>query len=65
MLEKLDRSWLASTFASNKLKMLISKQRHQLDYAPGLNNKEILAPNDFLIGDKDSGLSDAPENLRF
>ncbi len=62
MLEDLDGSRLAGTFAGDRLKKFHPRQRLQLDYAPNLNNEEIPTLDDFLA-DSDSELSDAPDDL--
>ena len=62
MLEELDRSRRAGNFAGDRLKKFHPCQRLQLDHAPNLNNEEIPTLDDFLAGDSDSELSDAPTN---
>ncbi len=63
IVEELDGSRLAGTFAVDRLKKFHPRQRLQLDHAPNLDHEEILTLNDFLAGDSDSDLSDAPDNL--
>ena len=41
ILEELDRSQLAGTFADDKLKKFHPRQQLQLDHAPNLDHKEI------------------------
>ena len=62
MLEELDGSRLADTFAGDRVKKFYLRQRLQLDHAPNLNNEEISTLDDFLA-DSDSELSDAPDDL--
>lgn len=63
ILEKLNRSQLAGTFVSDKLKKFHVRQQLQLDHAPNLNHEEILTFDNFLIGDSDSDFSDMPNSL--
>lgn len=63
MLEELDGLRLASTFAGDRLKKFHPRQRLQLDHAPDLDHEEIPTLDDFLAGDDDSDLSDAPPDL--
>ena len=60
MLEELDGSRLAGTFAGDRLKKFHPRQRLQLDNAPDLGEEEIPTLDNFLAGDDDSDLSDAP-----
>ena len=63
ILEELDGLRLAGTFADDRLKKFHPRQRLQLDHALNLDHEEILTLNDFLAGDSDSDLSDAPDDL--
>ena len=63
ILEELDGSQLAGTFAGDRLKKFHPRQQLQLDHAPNLDHEEIPTLDDFLIGDSDSDLSDVPDNL--
>ena len=63
ILEELDGSRLADTFAGDILKEFHPRQRLQLDHAPNLDHEEIPTLNDFLEGGSDSDFSDAPDNL--
>ena len=63
MLEELDGSRLASTFAGDRLKEFHPRQRLQLDHAPNLDQEEIPTLDDFLASDSDSDLFEAPDNL--
>ena len=58
MLEELDRSWLAGTFAGDRLKKFHPRQRLQLDNAPDLSKKQVPNLDYFLVDDDDSDLSD-------
>ena len=58
IIEELDGSRLAGTFAGDRLKKFHPRQ---LDHAPNLNNEEIPTLDDFLA-DSDSELSDAPDD---
>lgn len=62
MLEELDGSRLAGTFAGDRLKKFHPHQQLQLDHAPNLDHEEIPTLDDFLAGDSDSELSDAPDD---
>lgn len=62
MLEELDGSRLAGTFAGDRLKKFHPRQRLQLDHVSNLDNKEIPTLNDFVAGNS-SDLSDTPDNL--
>ena len=63
MLEELDGSQLAGTFAGDRLKKFHPRQQLLLDHAPDLDNEEIPTLDEFLAGDGDSNLSDAPDNF--
>ncbi len=63
MLEELDGSRLAGIFADDRLKKFYPRQRLQLDHAPDLDHEEISTLDNFLIGDSDSNLSNAPPKL--
>ena len=63
MLEELDGSRLAGTFASDRLKKLYPRQRLQQDHVPDLEHEEIPTLDDFLAGDDDSDLSDASDKF--
>ncbi len=63
MLDELNRSRLAGTFADNRLKKFHPRQRLQLDHAPDLDHKEIPNFDNFLIGDSNSDLSNTPPKL--
>ena len=63
MLEELDGSRLADTFAGDKLKKFHSWQQLQLDHAPDLNNEEIPTLDKFLAGNSDTDLSEASNNF--
>ncbi len=62
MLEELDGSRLADTFAGDRVKKFYLCQRLKLDHTPNLDNEEIPTLDDFLA-DSDSELSDAPNDL--
>ena len=62
MLEELDISRLAGTFAGDKLKKFHLQQRLQLDNAPDLGEKKISTLDNFLAGDDNSDLCDTPPN---
>lgn len=63
MLEELDVSRLASTFAGNRLKKFHPWQRLLLDHPSDLGDEEIITLDDFLTGDDNNDLFDAPANL--
>ncbi len=63
MLEELDGSQLAGTFAGDTLKKFHPWQRRQLDHVLDQGDEEILTLEEFLAGDSDSNLSDAPPDL--
>ncbi len=63
MLEELDGSQLAGTFAGNRLKTFHPRQRLQLDHSPNLKQEEIPTLNDFLTGDDNSDFSDTPDDF--
>ena len=63
MLEELDGSRLAGTFAGDRLNKFHPRQRLHLDHTPNLDLEEILNLEDFLAGDSDSELSDGPDNF--
>ena len=63
MLEELDGSRLAGTFAGDRLKKFHPRQRLQLDHAPNLDHEEIPTLSNFLAGDSDSELSEAPDDF--
>ena len=63
MLEELDGSRLAGTFAGDRLKKFHPRQRLQLDHVPDLEHEEIPTLDDFLAGDDDSDLSDASDKF--
>ena len=65
MLEELDASQLAGTFADNRLKKFHPRQRLQLDHAPDLDGEEIPTLDRFLADDSASDLSDAPDDFSF
>ena len=65
MLEELDGSRLAGTFAADRLKKFHPRQRPQLDHAPDLDDEEIPTLDRFLTDDSASDLSDAPDNFSF
>lgn len=62
MLEELDGSQLADTFAGDRLKKFHPYQRLQPDHIPNLDHKEVLTFDQFLAGDSDSELSDTPDD---
>ena len=62
MLEELDRSRLAGTFAGDRLKKFHPQQRLQLDNAPDLGEEEIPTLDNFPASDDDSDLSDTTPN---
>ena len=63
MLEELDGSRLASTFAGDRLKRFHSRQQLHLDHAPDLDLEERPTLDNFLVGDSDSNLSDIPDDF--
>lgn len=62
MLEELDGSQLSGTLLGDRPKKFYPRQRLQLDHAP---DEEIPSLNEFLAGDNDSELPDAPEVFLF
>ena len=65
ILEELDGSQLADTFAGNRLKKFHLWQQLQLDYTLNLDHEEISTFGDFFAGNNDSNLSDTPDNFIF
>ena len=63
MLEELDGSRLAGTFAGDKLKKFHPRQQLQLDHVPDLDLEERPNLDEFLAGDSDSDLSEAPDDF--
>lgn len=63
VLEELDGSRLAGTFAGDRFKKFHPRQRLQLDHAPDLDREEIPTLDNFLAGDSDSDLSDALDDF--
>ena len=63
MLDELDGSWLAGTFAGDRLKKFHSRQRLRLDHSPDLDDEKIPTLDEFLAGDSDTDLSEAPDNF--
>ncbi len=63
MLEELDGSQLAGTFAGDRLKKFYPRQRLQLGHVPDQSDEEIPTLEEFLAGDSDSDLSDAPPDF--
>ena len=63
MLEEIDGSRLAGTFAGNRLKKFHPRQRLQLNHVPVQGDEEILILQEFITSDSDSNLSDAPSEL--
>ena len=63
MLEELDKSRLASTFAGDRLKKFHPRQQLQLDHVPDLDLEERPTVDEFLAGDIDSDLSEAPDDF--
>ena len=63
MLEELDGSQLAGTFAGDRLKKFHPRQRLHLDHAPNLDHEELPNLDEFLLSDGDSDLSDVPDDL--
>ena len=61
ILEELDRSQLASTFAGDRLKNFHPRQQLQLDHTPNLDHEKIPTLDNFLIGGNDSDFSDVPD----
>ena len=62
MLEELDGSHLAGTFAGDRLKKFHPRQRLRLDGTPNLDQEMVPTLEDFLATD-DSDLSDVPDNF--
>ena len=62
ILEKLDGSQLAGTFAGDRLKEVHPQQRLQLDHVLDQSDKEIPTLEEFFAGDSDSNFSDAPHD---
>ena len=62
-LEELDGSRLVGTFAGDGLKKFHPRQRLQLDHVPDQDDEEIPTLKEFLAGDSDSDLSDAPPDF--
>ena len=60
MLEELDGLRLAGTFAGDRLKKFHPRQRLQQDHVPDLEYKEISTLDNFLAGDDNSDVSNAP-----
>ncbi len=60
MLEELDGSHLAGTFAGNRLKKFHPRQRLHLDHIPNLDQEVVPTLEDFLATDDDN-LSDVPD----
>ncbi len=63
MLEELNGSRLAGIFAGGRLKKFHLRQRLQLDHVPDQSDEEIPTLEEFLAGDSDSDLSDAPPDF--
>ncbi len=63
ILEELDGSRLAGTFAGDRLKKFHPRQQLQLDHTPNLDHEEIPTLDDFLTSDSESDFSDVPDNL--
>ncbi len=63
MLEELDGSRLAGTFAGDRLKRFHFRQKLHLHHTPDLDLVEKPTVDDFLVGDSDSDLSDAPDDF--
>ena len=63
MLEELDGSQLAGTFAGDRLKKFHPRQRLHPDHTPDLSFEELPSLDDFLLSDGDSDLSDVPDDL--
>lgn len=62
ILEELDRSHLANTFAGDRLKKFHLCQQLQLDYIPNLGHEEVSTLNQFFVGNSNSKLSNTPNN---
>ena len=63
ILEELDRLQLADAFAGDRLKKFHLRQQLQLDHALNLDNKEIPTLSNFLVGNSNSELSEAPDDF--
>ena len=63
MLEELDGSRLAGTFAGDRLKKFHPRQRLHLDHAPNLDHEELPNLDEFLLSDGNSDLSDVPDDI--
>ena len=63
MLEELNGSRLAGTFAGDRLKKFHPRQRLHLDHDPDLDLEERPTLDDFLASDSDSDLSEAPNSF--
>lgn len=62
MLEELDGSRLAGTFAGDRLKKFHPRQRLHLDHTPDLDQEVVPTLEDFLAADDDN-LSDVPDDF--
>lgn len=62
MLEKLDGSRLAGTFAGDRLKKFHPRQRLRLNHTPDLNQQVVPTLEDFLAADDDN-LSKIPDDF--
>lgn len=63
MLEELDVSRQACTFADDRFKKFHPRQRLYLDHSPNLHLEEIPNFDDFLAGNSDSDLFDVPDDV--
>ena len=61
LLEELDGSRLAGTFAGDRLKKFHPRQQLRLDRAPDLDQEVVPTLEDFLADDSD--LSDVPDDV--
>lgn len=63
MLEELDGSHLAGTFAGDRLKKFHPRQRLHLDHTPDLDVAELPNLDDFLYSKGDSDLFHIPDDI--